>query len=120
MDARRINETIGKNIRHHRRLHGLSQSALADRLGITFQQVQKYESGSNAVSPARLLQLCAVFDCTVEELVSAELLPTRSHAIIPAPCKAVDLLYHFRRITSDEVQNHICQLVRAVAEQKGW
>lgn len=48
---------IGKRIRDRRIFLGLSQSMLADRLGITFQQLQKYEMGHNKVSASRLVDL---------------------------------------------------------------
>ena len=45
---------VGKQTRTQRALFGLSQSELAKQLGITFQQLQKYESGANRISPGRL------------------------------------------------------------------
>ncbi|MGG6898663.1 helix-turn-helix domain-containing protein [Rhizobium sp. BR 315] len=49
-----IDIEVGKRIRAQRRLLNLSQSQLAERLKVTFQQVQKYEKGSNRVSASRL------------------------------------------------------------------
>jgi transcriptional regulator with XRE-family HTH domain len=43
----------------------MSQTELADRLGLTFQQVQKYESGSNRVSCSRLAELCQILEVSV-------------------------------------------------------
>src|SRR4051794_30974206 len=48
---------IGRKIRALRLERGLSQSALADGIGLTFQQVQKYEKGANRVSAGRLQQI---------------------------------------------------------------
>src|SRR5437763_8579552 len=48
---------IGRKIRALRLERGLSQSALADGIGLTFQQVQKYEKGSNRVSAGRLQKI---------------------------------------------------------------
>ncbi len=45
---------VGSRIRLQRRLKGMSQTALAEGLGITFQQVQKYEKGTNRVGSSRL------------------------------------------------------------------
>ena len=45
-----------------RTLLGLSQSTLADALGLTFQQVQKYERGTNRISASRLHQISLVLD----------------------------------------------------------
>ena len=49
-----IDVEVGKRIRAQRRLLGMSQSALAEKLDLTFQQVQKYEKGVNRVGASRL------------------------------------------------------------------
>ena len=49
-----IDRHIGQRVRERRVVLGLSQTALADGLGITFQQVQKYEKGFNRISAGRL------------------------------------------------------------------
>ncbi|MGZ3272415.1 MAG: helix-turn-helix domain-containing protein [Caulobacteraceae bacterium] len=49
---------VGAQIRIARRLRGLSQEKLADALGLTFQQVQKYERGSNRVSASKMWEIC--------------------------------------------------------------
>lgn len=51
---------VGQRIRVRRSLLGLSQEKLAEALNITFQQVQKYERGTNRVSAGRLFQLSSV------------------------------------------------------------
>lgn len=48
---------VGKRLRRRRRLLGLTQQALAEQVGIRFQQIQKYECGANRVSAARLFEL---------------------------------------------------------------
>jgi transcriptional regulator with XRE-family HTH domain len=45
---------IGQRVRHRRWLTGMTQQQLADAVGIRFQQIQKYESGANRISAARL------------------------------------------------------------------
>ena len=52
-----LDTQIGQRIREARRAQGMSQTMLADALGITFQQVQKYENGGNRVSAARLYDI---------------------------------------------------------------
>ena len=52
-----IDKKIGQKIRQMRKGWGLSQSELAERIGISFQQVQKYEKGSTRISVMRLLQI---------------------------------------------------------------
>ena len=48
---------VGKKIRNQRMISGISQSELGDRIGVTFQQIQKYEKGANRVSASRLVEI---------------------------------------------------------------
>jgi transcriptional regulator with XRE-family HTH domain len=57
-----INVHIGRQIRALRVTSGLSQDALGQVLGLTFQQIQKYEKGANKVSAERLVQIAQHFD----------------------------------------------------------
>ena len=56
-----IDVEVGGKIKAQRRLAGMSQNILADRLGVTFQQIQKYEKGTNRVSSSRLAMIADVF-----------------------------------------------------------
>ncbi|MEI9899180.1 MAG: helix-turn-helix transcriptional regulator [Hyphomicrobium sp.] len=64
--ARDLDGVIGRNIRLRREARGLSQRGLAKVLGVTYQQVQKFESGRNRISAAQLYQLAVLFDCSTE------------------------------------------------------
>ena len=57
---------VGIRVRQRRVLLGMTQTDLADTMGLTFQQVQKYENGMNRISASRLYGLSQVFDVTVE------------------------------------------------------
>jgi transcriptional regulator with XRE-family HTH domain len=52
-----VDSLVGRNIRICRLQRGLTQTALGDHLGVTFQQIQKYENGANRVGASRLSQL---------------------------------------------------------------
>ena len=52
-----LNEHLGKKLRLRRTSLGLTQTQVAKAINVTFQQIQKYEKGTNGVSSARLLQL---------------------------------------------------------------
>jgi transcriptional regulator with XRE-family HTH domain len=66
---------IGARLRARRRELGLSQSDLAVRLGVSFQQVQKYERGSNRVAASTLVAAAAALDVTVAWLVGEDSAP---------------------------------------------
>ncbi len=64
-----VDPYVGLIIRHLRTEFGLSQTDLADRIGVSFQQVQKYETGKNKVSLNRLCQIAAIFKTDVSTLL---------------------------------------------------
>ncbi len=57
---------VGARLRVRRTLLGMSQTTLGEAIGLTFQQVQKYENGTNRISASRLFALSGVLDVTVE------------------------------------------------------
>ena len=61
---------LGAAIRQRRMLLAISQEKLADELGITFQQVQKYEKGTNRVSWSRLVQIAKALNCSIAGLMN--------------------------------------------------
>ncbi|HKV66435.1 MAG TPA: helix-turn-helix transcriptional regulator, partial [Rhodanobacteraceae bacterium] len=61
--------TIGTRLRALRLAKGLSQTALGKELGVTFQQVQKYEHGTNRISGSSLVTICKVLEIKPEELL---------------------------------------------------
>lgn len=61
-----IDVHVGSRVRMRRMLVGLSQEKLGERLGLTFQQVQKYEKGSNRVSASRLYQMAQILGVPVQ------------------------------------------------------
>ena len=60
-----VDEHVGNRIRVRRTLLGMSQEKLGEALGLTFQQVQKYEKGANRVSASRLFQLSKILKVPV-------------------------------------------------------
>jgi len=54
-----IDVTVGARVRNRRKLLGMSQITLAERIGVTFQQLQKYEKGTNRIGASRLVQIAA-------------------------------------------------------------
>ena len=64
-----IDIAVGNRIRVRRKWLGISQSNLADHLGVSFQQVQKYERGSNRTSASMLVRIAEKLETSVGELV---------------------------------------------------
>jgi transcriptional regulator with XRE-family HTH domain len=57
-----VDVTVGARIRARRNVLGMTQERLADAVGVTFQQIQKYERGSNRVSASRLAQIAEALE----------------------------------------------------------
>lgn len=60
---------VGSRVRRERLLKKITQEYLAERLGITFQQIQKYENGTNRISISRLVHICQVLQTDICEIV---------------------------------------------------
>lgn len=63
----RVDLHVGARIRARRKLMGVSQEALAGHLGLTFQQVQKYERGANRVSASKLWEIARALQCSLDD-----------------------------------------------------
>lgn len=104
-----VNKFIGKLIRARRQLIGKSQSAIAEKIGITFQQLQKYEAGTNTLSIPRALDLCRVLGIRLADMEPAS--KTNEVAALPlALAKNLNKL-------SEEGRNSVMALVRSLAKE---
>jgi transcriptional regulator with XRE-family HTH domain len=63
-----IDQYIGARMREGRRALGMTQESLGELLGVTFQQIQKYEKGRNRVSAARLFKICKALNVTLSSM----------------------------------------------------
>ncbi len=107
---------LGKAIRERRRALGLSQAAIADAMGISFQQVQKYERGANRVSFSALIKIAAILQFRAADLVSAvEDAPADQSRIPKYPTESARLVELFQRIKSPDVRDAMLKLAEAVA-----
>jgi len=77
-----IDVHVGARLRRRRTLSGMSQTTLGYAIGLTFQQVQKYENGANRISASRLFDLSRVFDVPIEYFFDD--MPTAVAASSPA------------------------------------
>ncbi len=121
-----IDKHVGRRVRWRRRELKLSQEALAGRVGLTFQQVQKYERGANRVSAGRLYELAQALETSIDyfyqgaEEVSAALEVGMAEdgrefsGLIDSD--AVDLVVAFQSIPDPELRKSILSMVRQSAE----
>ena len=117
---------VGQRLRMRRTLLGMSQEKVAEALGLTFQQLQKYEKGANRVSASRLFELSQILD--VPESFFFEEMPTnpksRNRATVSTSDKVVDpinkretleFVRAYYRIKDPAVRDSIAALTRAMA-----
>ena len=115
-----VDRIVGRNIRIYRLQRGLTQTELADQLELTFQQVQKYEKGTNRVGSGRLLKIATFLGVPVTALFkgSDEMEDTDKQSIFDQLAKphANRLLQAFARIADDGLRRSVVQLVEEIAK----
>lgn len=117
---------VGSRVRLRRTLLGMSQEKLGDAIGLTFQQVQKYERGANRVGASRLYDLSRVLDVPVsyffEELGDAG--PsgstteqnTESYQSNPMMKReTLELVRAYLRISDPQIKRRLFELAKALA-----
>jgi transcriptional regulator with XRE-family HTH domain len=113
---------VGESIRAHRLMAGMSQSNLADRLGVSFQQIQKYEKGVNRVGAGRLPQIAKIFRIPVGALFDANADTSAGESAGTAPVKLIPdrntlkLLTAFGGIAHGKIRHSLVDLVDAIAK----
>jgi len=70
-----FNRTVGNNIKYLRKIRNFTQTRVARDLDCTFQQVQKYEKGSNGVSGLKLKKLAKLFDIKTDVIIDPNFIP---------------------------------------------
>ena len=115
-----VDRIVGRNIRIYRLQRGLTQTELADQLELTFQQVQKYEKGTNRVGSGRLLKIATFLGVPVTALFkgSDEMADTDKQSLFDQLAKphANRLLQAFARIDHDGLRRSVVQLVEEIAD----
>lgn len=127
--ANPIDTHVGGRVRLRRMLLGMSQEKLAEQLGLTFQQVQKYEKGINRIGASRLFELAHVLGVPVQFFYDELAVAARAaggFAERSAETYIVDFLNSreglelnraFVRIADAKVRRSILELVRALATE---
>ena len=114
-----VDKLVGRNIRVFRLAKGLSQTALADALGVTFQQVQKYEKGINRVGSGRLLKMSTILGVKITEFFEGTDRPhdTARRTIFDqlAQPEAFRLVQAFSGIDRPNIRRTLVRLIEQIA-----
>jgi transcriptional regulator with XRE-family HTH domain len=110
-----VDVLVGHNIRIHRLDRGLSQTQLASHIGVTFQQVQKYENGVNRIGSGRLFEIAEVLGVPISSFFegagySADEPARLSPIAMLAEPYALRLLKAFREIADPELRRLLVEV----------
>lgn len=121
---------VGSRLRLGRRMLNVSQEKLAEQLGVTFQQVQKYENGTNRISASRLHQAARILDVPVsfffpenEPMQPAagrcgDVDPNSLMDFLSSP-EGLELNRAFAQIKDGRMRHQVLELIRSIAVNEG-
>jgi transcriptional regulator with XRE-family HTH domain len=122
--ANAIDRKIGQRVRSRRLEIGMSQERLAELLGVTFQQVQKYEKGVNRIAASRLHDIAAALEMPAARFFEglgrggaiADARPDLVDDVL-ATSEGAQLMALFASIKSLKVRRRVVELVKALADE---
>jgi transcriptional regulator with XRE-family HTH domain len=123
-----IDKHVGSRLRTRRKMLGMSQEKLAAAFGLTFQQVQKYEKGTNRMGASRLQQAAQVLDVSVPFFFEGAPGGHRLGGNAPSPAyvnefvsseDGLRLIKAFTRIARPAVRHRVVNLVQEIAAADG-
>jgi transcriptional regulator with XRE-family HTH domain len=112
---------VGAKIRIFRSYRGMSQTDLARKIGVAFQQVQKYEKGTNRIGAGRLSRIAAVLGISVGELFETQedtALDAKSPFRLLSGRDELRVLTAYSRIADPRLRRAIAELVESAADQQ--
>lgn len=123
-ETNEVDRFVGERIRLFRSMVGMSQQKLAERLGVTFQQLQKYERGENRIGAGRLLLAATALGVPITFLLDEEGFTQRQENATAAELEmpetareAYSIGRAFSQISDPEVRRSITTLVQSLAQQ---
>ena len=126
-----VDKYVGSRVRMRRIMLGMSQEKLGEALGLTFQQVQKYEKGTNRVGASRIQQIAEILQVPVSFLFEggpsgtpgangfAEVASPSYFSYFLATSEGLALTKAFTRITDSKLRRSIVDLVEQIAAREG-
>ncbi len=120
---------VGRRVRQRRKVMGITQEKMGEALGLTFQQVQKYERGANRISASKLFELSQLLkvpvgyfyeDMTRDQQLAASAMgenaPDPFEGENLSARESRDLLQAYYRLPNDKVRKQVLGLIRSLAE----
>ena len=125
---------VGARVRMLRTMLGMSQDKLGDSLGLTFQQIQKYEKGVNRIGASRLFEIAKVLEIPIQFLFEdfdsftntpygfAENAPDSDSSMLMdflSSPEGIQLCRHFAQIEDPRVRRRVIDLVKTLSDKEG-
>ncbi len=118
--AKRVDAHVGERIRERRAVLGLTQEHLANALNLSYQQVQKYETGANRVSAGRLYEMAKYLNVHVsyffESLDEESEMPDMEHG--GRNRAVIELARNYSEINDPDVRAAVSSLVKSLSERR--
>ncbi len=122
-----IDKYVGSRVRARRIGLRKSQTKLGDAIGVTFQQVQKYENGTNRIGASNLFKIASTLDVNVgyfyDGLEDGKSTPTsvddEKTSVVKDPTRsdeALKLMYNYFRIADKQVRTRLFQFIKSLAD----
>jgi transcriptional regulator with XRE-family HTH domain len=127
-----IDVHVGGRVRLRRTMIGMSQDKLADALGLTFQQIQKYEKGVNRIGASRVFEISKILNVPIQFFFDDYDMRTGSYGfaeqgpddgasmmeLLNSP-EGVQLCKHFASIRDPKVRKRVLELVKTLSDGEG-
>lgn len=113
---RKIDRQVGANLRNIRIARGLTQQQLAQEIGLTFQQLQKYEHGKNRISASVLYEISKILEVFIEEFFAG--LPTSKAQSLPHITADHFALIHLYDATPKQIRKAIIRLFEGISANR--
>jgi len=116
-------KVVGSRVRLRRKQLGITQEQLGEALGLTFQQVQKYEHGTNRIGAVRLAQICRILDVPMNYFFEGMSLVSDSGPELKGPSSALslpgaaELLNWYSQIQSPRMRKALREMAEHMARE---
>lgn len=130
--ANPVDVHVGKRLRFGRTMQGMSQESIGESIGVTFQQIQKYERGINCIRASKLFELAKVLKVPVAFFFEGMEQEGGKYSIpgaadsgdkgfdmeLTSSRESIELMRAYHKITDQHLRNKVLELVRAMSDNK--
>ncbi|MCR9218995.1 MAG: helix-turn-helix domain-containing protein [Alphaproteobacteria bacterium] len=114
-----VDVAVGARVRELRIRAGMSQTKLGEALGVSFQQIQKYENGANRMGASRLVQVASALNVPLAQLFTGVDVESQSGAEPALDTEASKVARDWASIPNQTMRDSLRQVVRSMAEKTG-